>query len=99
MNGKMALGAGTVLNVTQRTQPAGGAGTSIPNTDEKVIHYSKQKGLVSIPGAMTPSEMVEVNVGALKGISPKRPGSQIYEEHHVTVKPYQFYSYRGYQPG
>ena len=67
MNGNMALGAGTVLNVTQVDAAiAGGARYIVsPNTDEKVIHYSKQKGLVSIPGAMTPSEMVEAhNYGA-----------------------------------
>jgi 2-dehydro-3-deoxyphosphogluconate aldolase / (4S)-4-hydroxy-2-oxoglutarate aldolase len=67
MNGKMMLGAGTVLSVTQvDAANAGGAKYIVsPNTDEKVIRYSKQKGLVSIPGAMTPSEMVNaINFGA-----------------------------------
>jgi len=67
MNGKIILGAGTVLSVAQVDAAlAGGAKYIVsPNTDEKVIRHSKQKGLISIPGAMTPSEMIDaVNFGA-----------------------------------
>jgi 2-dehydro-3-deoxyphosphogluconate aldolase/(4S)-4-hydroxy-2-oxoglutarate aldolase len=63
MGEDMMLGAGTVLDVAQVDGAiAGGAQYIVsPNTDEKVIRYSKQKGLVSIPGAMTPSEMVNAH--------------------------------------
>lgn len=67
MMGKMTIGAGTVLNVDQvEAAMAGGAKFIVsPNTDETVIRHTKQKGLLSIPGAMTPSEMVSaVNYGA-----------------------------------
>jgi len=67
MKGKMTIGAGTVLNVDQvEAAMAGGAKFIVsPNTDETVIRHTKQKGLLSIPGAMTPSEMVSAaNYGA-----------------------------------
>src|SRR4030065_1995848 len=67
MGGDIMLGAGTVLNIAQVDAAITGGARYIvsPNTDEKVICYSKQKGLVSIPGAMTPSEMVNAyNYGA-----------------------------------
>ena len=63
MGGNMTLGAGTVLNIAQVDAAITGGARYIvsPNTDEKVIRYSKQNGLVSIPGAMTPSEMVNAH--------------------------------------
>lgn len=60
-------GAGTVMTVEQvETARAAGASYIIsPNTDKQVIRCSKEAGLVSIPGAMTPSEIAAAhNYGA-----------------------------------
>lgn len=56
----MRFGAGTVLSRAQvdATLQAGGGFIISPNTDLDVIRYTKQLGLVSIPGAMTPSEII-----------------------------------------
>jgi 2-keto-3-deoxy-6-phosphogluconate aldolase len=59
----MALGVGTVLCVEQ-AEAAVSAGAQFivsPNVDTEVIAYAKQSGLVSIAGAMTPTEMVAAN--------------------------------------
>ena len=55
-----SVGAGTVLNAEQvRLARDSGAGFIIsPNTDRSVIEETKRLGLISIPGAMTPSEIV-----------------------------------------
>lgn len=64
---EMMFGAGTVLTVEQ-VEAAAAAGARYiisPNTDEAVIRRSKELGLVSIPGAMTPSEIMTAhNCGA-----------------------------------
>lgn len=63
----MKLGAGTVLSVSQAGEAklAGAEFIVSPNTDKPVIEYCKSNQLVSIPGAMTPTEMVySVNCGA-----------------------------------
>lgn len=56
--GKMTIGAGTVLTERQveLTHNAGGAFIISPDTNADVIRKTKALGLVSIPGAMTPSE-------------------------------------------
>lgn len=56
----MQFGAGTVLNREQvdAAREAGANYIISPNTDEEVIHYTKELGLASIPGAMTPSEIL-----------------------------------------
>ena len=63
----IALGAGTVLTV-QNVRDAAEAGATYmisPNTDEAVIGETKKLGLVSIPGAMTPTEIITAwNYGA-----------------------------------
>jgi len=63
----LCLGAGTVLTKEQ-VQAAKDAGAQFilaPNTDHKVIAQTKELGMVSIPGAMTPSEIVDAwNCGA-----------------------------------
>lgn len=67
MRGKMYIGAGTVLTEKQvaLTKEAGGLFIISPNTDEKVIRATAQQGLVSIPGALTPTEIVNAhNAGA-----------------------------------
>lgn len=55
----MAVGAGTVMTAKQlHTACDAGAKYMIsPNTDLNVINETKRLGLVSIPGAMTPSEI------------------------------------------
>ena len=64
---RMHIGAGTVLTVEQaRLAIEGGAKFLIsPNVDEAVIRYAKQQGVISMPGAFTPTEAVNaVNMGA-----------------------------------
>lgn len=60
---KMRFGAGTVLTREQvdAAKEAGAEYIISPNTDESIIHYTKELGLVSIPGAMTPSEILTAN--------------------------------------
>lgn len=62
-----AIGAGTVLTV-QQLDCANNAGASYivsPNTDAEIIKKTKALGLVSMPGAMTPTEIVSAcNAGA-----------------------------------
>ncbi len=57
-DGRMHIGAGTVLSVEQ-VEDAAQAGAEFiisPNTNTDVIRYTKQKGLISLPGAYTPTE-------------------------------------------
>lgn len=64
---KMMFGAGTVLT-REQVKAAVNAGARYiisPNTDPDIIRYTKELGLVSIPGAMTPSEIMTAhNCGA-----------------------------------
>lgn len=62
--GKMLIGAGTVLTEKQvrLTAQAGGKFIISPDTDPAVIACTKECGLVSIPGALTPTEVA----GAVK---------------------------------
>ena len=55
---KMYVGAGTVLTAEQvkKTYDAGGSFVISPNTDTEIIKYTKNLGMISIPGALTPSE-------------------------------------------
>lgn len=56
---KMVIGAGTVLTKKQvaLTKAVGGKFIISPDTNPKIIKYTKRQGLVSIPGALTPSEI------------------------------------------
>lgn len=59
-SGRMCIGAGTVLSVEQ-VDIARSSGASFivsPNTNTAVISHTKKTGLVSIPGAMTATEIV-----------------------------------------
>ncbi|MDO5445651.1 MAG: bifunctional 4-hydroxy-2-oxoglutarate aldolase/2-dehydro-3-deoxy-phosphogluconate aldolase [Eubacteriales bacterium] len=58
--GKMFAGAGTVTKpeLVELTAGVGGRYIISPNTNETVIRRTKELGLVSIPGAMTPSEIL-----------------------------------------
>ena len=55
---EMHIGAGTVLTVEQveDAREAGAEYIISPNVDEIVIRKTKELGLLSIPGAMTPTE-------------------------------------------
>ena len=64
---RMAIGAGTVLTERQveLTKEAGGKFIISPDTNTAIIEATKKCGLVSIPGAMTPSEITTAhNAGA-----------------------------------
>lgn len=66
-DGRMLIGAGTVLTEKQveLTKSAGGRFIISPDTNPAVIAKTKKLGLVSIPGAVTPSEAVTAhNAGA-----------------------------------
>lgn len=56
--GKMLIGAGTVLTEEQvkLTSNAGGKFIISPDTNKSVIEKTNELGLVSIPGALTPTE-------------------------------------------
>ncbi len=65
--GRMLLGAGTVLTVEQvESAAANGAQYMIsPNVDVEVIRHTKKLGCLSFPGALTPTEIVTAhNAGA-----------------------------------
>ena len=57
--GKMMFGAGTVtsLEMLDLAKEAGAQFIVSPNTDETIIKATVEKGLVSMPGALTPSEI------------------------------------------
>ena len=67
MGDQMLVGAGTVTRA-ELVRVAADAGASYiisPDTDEAVIHETKQLGLVSVPGAYTPTEAKQAyNAGA-----------------------------------
>lgn len=56
----LAVGAGTVLSVDDvvRAKEAGAEYIISPNVDEAVIRKTKELGMISMPGALTPSEAV-----------------------------------------
>lgn len=58
-DGKMYVGAGTVLTKEQvrLTKNAGGLFIISPDTNREVIEETVKCGLVSLPGALTPSEI------------------------------------------
>lgn len=61
--GRMYIGAGTVLTEKQveLTKKAGGWFIISPDTNEQVIKKTVELGLVSMPGALTPSEITTAN--------------------------------------
>ncbi len=62
-SGRMFIGAGTVLDERQveLTKAAGGKFIISPDVNEAVIKKSVELGLVSMPGALTPSEITAAN--------------------------------------
>lgn len=61
--GKMLVGAGTVLNEKQveMTKAAGGSFIISPNVKEAVIKKTRELGMVSMPGALTPTEIEDAH--------------------------------------
>jgi len=61
--GKMLVGAGTVLTEKQveLTKKAGGKFIISPDTNSNIIKKTKEEELVSIPGALTPTEVTMAN--------------------------------------
>lgn len=59
--GRICIGAGTVLNTAQAELAvrAGAKYLISPNVSRSVIGYAKEAGVVSMPGAMTPTEIVD----------------------------------------
>lgn len=57
----LCLGAGTVLTEDQvrAAKKAGAAFILSPNTNRRVVELTRNLDMVSVPGAMTPSEIVE----------------------------------------
>ncbi len=84
----VGVGAGTVLtpeNVDQ-TFAAGGEFIVAPCADEKVISLTKEKGMISIPGAYTPTEIVkayEMGADVVK-IFPIGPGDIGYLKNVIS---------------
>ena len=58
--GDIALGAGTVLTVenVREAAQAGAAYIVSPGADEAVIGETKKQGLIAVPGALTPTEIL-----------------------------------------
>ena len=56
--GRVLVGAGTVLTTddVDRVADAGGRLVLAPNFDVAVVHQTKARGLLSVPGVATPSE-------------------------------------------
>lgn len=63
MGEKMFVGAGTVINeqFAEEAHKAGAQFIFSPNTKKSVISLTKKLGMLSIPGAFTPSECVEAS--------------------------------------
>ena len=61
--GRMFIGAGTVTktNQVELTKKAGGTFIISPDTYVDVIKKTKEVGMVSIPGALTPSEVAQAH--------------------------------------
>lgn len=60
MKGKVLVGAGTVLTKEQvdLARKAGAVYMIAPSTDPEIITYARNQGMVTMPGALSPSEAV-----------------------------------------
>ena len=67
--GRMLVGAGTVTTpeLVTRTRDAGGQFIISPDTNPAVIARTRELELVSMPGAMTPSEILAAHAAAALG--------------------------------
>ena len=61
--GRMFIGAGTVIrpNQVELTAKAGGAFIISPDTNKEIIEKTRELGLVSMPGALTPTEIADAS--------------------------------------
>lgn len=85
---EVSVGAGTVLSVdfARAAWEAGAQFIVAPNTDAQVIAYTKEKGLLSIPGAYTPTEIVHAyKLGAdVVKIFPILPDGEAYLKNVIS---------------
>ena len=68
---RVLVGCGTALTV-QEVEAAGDAGACLvisPNVDYGVIRRTRQLGMVSMPGALTPTEIVKLFPAGTLGVS------------------------------
>jgi 2-dehydro-3-deoxyphosphogluconate aldolase/(4S)-4-hydroxy-2-oxoglutarate aldolase len=56
---KIPVGAGTILSIAdaRKAMKSGASYIVSPHFDEKIVKFAKKEGLVSIPGACTPTEI------------------------------------------
>ena len=56
---RVTVGAGTVLSLedARKALRAGASYLVSPNCDEEIIQFAKEEGLISMPGACTPTEI------------------------------------------
>jgi 2-dehydro-3-deoxyphosphogluconate aldolase/(4S)-4-hydroxy-2-oxoglutarate aldolase len=96
MNGRIIVGAGTVLNAVEATNAitAGAKFIISPITDIKTIHATKELGIVSIPGAFTPTEIFNAHSfgGDIIKVFPGTSGPGFIREilaplPHITLMP------------
>lgn len=84
----VSVGAGTVLSVehARAAWEAGAAFIVAPNTDEQVIAFTKSKGLLSVPGAYTPTEIMRAyQLGAdVVKIFPILPDGEAYLKNVIS---------------
>ena len=84
----VSVGAGTVLCVdyAQAAYDAGAEFIVAPNTDPQVIAFTKAKGMLSIPGAYTPTEIMNAyNLGAdVVKIFPILPDAEAYLKNVIS---------------
>jgi len=94
--GKMSIGAGTVLNAeAARAAISAGAKFIIsPVVDEKTIRITKEAGVVSIPGAYSPTEILLAHNygGEIIKLFPASQGAQYMKDilaplSHIRIMP------------
>ena len=85
---EVSVGAGTVLNVdfAKAAYEAGAEFIVAPNTNPAVIAYTKEKGMLSVPGAYTPTEIMnayELGADVVK-IFPILPDGEAYLKNVIS---------------
>lgn len=84
MGDRLRLGAGTVLSVREAEEAcaAGAAYIISPNADREVIRRTKELGMLSLPGAMTPTEAVaahQAGGGFCENFPHRRAGQRLFK--------------------
>ena len=84
----VSVGAGTVVTMdfAKAAYEAGAEFIVAPNTDGEIIAYTKKMGMLSIPGAMTPTEIVQAwKLGAdVVKIFPILPDGEAYLKNIIS---------------